>query len=66
MVGYDKKNIILGKYPPGYPMRPFESDQPFIVLDYQKIKKAFGWEPSVSLEDGLKRDVSFWQSALSK
>ena len=31
------------------------------VLDVRKIGKGFGWEPQVSLLDGLKRTVEFFQ-----
>jgi dTDP-glucose 4,6-dehydratase len=29
-------------------------------IDYSKIKKAFGWEPSVSLNDGLKQTIEWF------
>ena len=31
------------------------------VLDVRKIERSFGWEPHVSLMDGLKRTVEFFQ-----
>ncbi len=61
MVGFDKKNIVLGKYPPDYPLRPIQSDQPFIELDCSKIKKTLGWKPEVALDEGLKRTIAFWK-----
>ncbi|MFH1247385.1 MAG: NAD(P)-dependent oxidoreductase [Candidatus Micrarchaeota archaeon] len=61
MIGFDKKKIIFGKYPPGYPMRPIESDQPFIVLDITKVKKKLGWSPKVSLEEGLTKSITYWK-----
>lgn len=64
MVGYDKKNIILGKYPPNYPIRPLISDQPFIVLDSTKIQKRLGWKPTVPLSKGLKITVDYWKEKL--
>lgn len=64
IIGYDKENIILGQYPPNYPMRPIESDQPFITLDATKIKNSLGWEPKVSLDDGLKKAIEYWKQKL--
>jgi nucleoside-diphosphate-sugar epimerase len=64
MIGYDKKSIVLGKYPPGYPLRPIESDQPSINLDSAKAKKVFGWYPKTSLEDGLKKTIAYWKGKL--
>jgi len=59
-IGYDKNNMVLGSYPPGYPYRPLVSDQPYIVLDATKIEKKLGWKPTVSLDDGLSRVISFF------
>lgn len=64
MIGFNKKNLVLGKYPPNYPLRPIESDQPHIDLDPSKIKKLLGWKPTVTLEDGLTRSVKFWREKL--
>ncbi len=35
-VGFDRKKIAFGSYPPGYPFRPLISDQSSIVLDSAK------------------------------
>ena len=64
LLKYNKKDIILGKYPPNYPMRPIESDQPFIVLDSSKIKKMLGWKQEVSFEEGLKKTIDYWKSKM--
>jgi len=64
MIGYDKKNIILGKYPQNYPIRPIEADQPFIILDNTKIKEVLGWTPKVNLEEGLKKSIAYWKERL--
>jgi nucleoside-diphosphate-sugar epimerase len=64
MIGFNKKKIILGKYPPNYPLRPLASDQPHINLDAGKIKKVLGWRPTVALEDGLQRTIQFWKERL--
>lgn len=60
-IGYNKKNIVLGMYPPNYPMRPIKSDQPFILLDNTKARKMLGWEPKVGFKEGLARVVSYWK-----
>jgi dTDP-glucose 4,6-dehydratase len=66
MIGYDRKNILLGKYPPNYPLRPIQSDQPFIELDSTKAKKMLNWESKVTLEEGLKKTISYWQQRLGR
>jgi len=61
-IGYDKKRIVFGSYPPGYPYRPPISDQPYIVLDSAKIKKELGWAPKVSISEGLDKVISYFKS----
>jgi len=61
-IGYNKRNIVLGSYPPGYPYRPLVSDQPYLVLDATKIKTKLGWKPTVSLDDGLDKVISYFKS----
>lgn len=60
-VGFDKKNIALGSYPPGYPYRPLASDQSSIVLNSEKIRKDLGWTPTVSLSEGIDRVILFFR-----
>jgi nucleoside-diphosphate-sugar epimerase len=60
-VGYDKKKIKFGAYPPGYPLRPIVSDQPYLVLDATKINKALDWSARVTLNEGLDKIVSHFQ-----
>jgi UDP-glucose 4-epimerase len=60
-VGFDKKNIALGSYPPGYPYRPPVSDQSSIVLDSAKIRKELGWKPTVSLSEGIDKVISYFR-----
>lgn len=61
-IGYNKKRIVFGSYPPGYPYRPPISDQPYIVLDSNKIKKELDWAPKVSLSEGLDKVISYFRS----
>ncbi len=35
------------------------------VIDYSKAKKILGWEPKVSLEDGLEMTVNFFRQKIS-
>jgi nucleoside-diphosphate-sugar epimerase len=65
MIGFSKKKILFGKYPPGYPHRPLASDQPHIDLDSTKIRKVLGWKPTVKLEDGLVRTIEYWKKKLA-
>ena len=60
-IGYDRKRIVFGLYPPGYPYRPPISDQPYIVLDSNKIKKELDWAPTVSLSEGLDKVISYFK-----
>jgi dTDP-glucose 4,6-dehydratase len=60
-VGFSKRNIVLGSYPPSYPYRPPVSDQPSIVLDSTKIKKELGWKPTVTLGEGIDKVISYFR-----
>lgn len=64
--GFDKKNIVLGSYPPGYPYRPPISDQPSIVLDSTKIQKELKWTPKISLGKGIDKVISYFQKHSKK
>jgi GDP-mannose 4,6-dehydratase len=61
-IEYDKSRMVLGSYPPGYPYRPLISDQPYIVLDATKIKTKLGWKPTVSLNEGLDKVISYFEN----
>jgi nucleoside-diphosphate-sugar epimerase len=65
-IGFDKKNIVLGSYPPGYPYRPLISDQASIVLDSSKIRNELGWIPKVSLSEGLDRVIDYFRQRIKK
>ena len=58
-VGYDIRKIKFGTYPPGYPLRPLSSDQPYLVLDATKIKKEINWSPIYNLSDGLDKIITY-------
>jgi dTDP-D-glucose 4,6-dehydratase len=60
-IGYNKKKIKFGAYPPGYPLRPIVSDQPYLVLDATKINKALNWSPQVNLSGGLDKVITCFQ-----
>ncbi|MCW4009797.1 MAG: SDR family NAD(P)-dependent oxidoreductase [Candidatus Bathyarchaeota archaeon] len=65
-IGFNPKNIALGSYPPGYPYRPLVSDQSSIVLDSAKIRQQLGWQPTVSLSDGLDRVIGYFKAKRPK
>lgn len=65
-VGFDKKNIVLGSYPPGYPYRPIVSDQESIVLDSTKIRQELGWKPNVTLEEGIEKVITYFRKSSKK
>lgn len=55
-------DVRFGTYPPGYPIRPLMSDQPYLVLDSRKIRKDLGWVPKVDLDKGLRNTVEYWKA----
>jgi len=55
-------DVRFGTYPPGYPIRPLISDQPYLVLDSRKIRKDLGWVPKVDLDKGLRNTVEYWKA----
>lgn len=61
-VGFDKKNLVLGSYPPGYPYRPVIADQPSIVMDATKIREELNWKPTVTLSEGLDKVIAYYQT----
>jgi UDP-glucose 4-epimerase len=60
-IGYKRKKIRYGSYPPGYPFRPVISDQPYIVLDATRIRKTLNWSPKFNLSEGLDNVVSYFR-----
>jgi GDP-mannose 4,6-dehydratase len=65
-IGCDRKRVKFGQYPPGYPYRPSISDQPSIVLDATKIRKALNWSPKTQLSEGINKVISYFQEQMSK
>jgi GDP-mannose 4,6-dehydratase len=65
-IGYDRKRVKFGQYPPGYPYRPSISDQPSIVLDATKIRKALNWSPKTQLSEGINKVISYFKEQMSK
>jgi dTDP-glucose 4,6-dehydratase len=65
-IGHDKRKMKFGQYPPGYPYRPLISDQPSIVLDATKIRKALNWSPKTSLNEGIKKVTSYFRKQAPK
>jgi nucleoside-diphosphate-sugar epimerase len=61
-VGYDIKKVKFGSYPPGYPLRPLSSDQPYLVLDATKIKKELNWTPKINLSEGLDKAIAYFKN----
>jgi len=60
IIGF-KGRIVEGSYPPGYPIRPANLENDYIVLDSQKIRSKLGWKPSLTLDEGLHRVVASWK-----
>jgi len=61
-VGYDNKKIKFGSYPPGYPLRPLSSDQPYLVLNSTKIKEEVSWKPTYNLSKGLDKTIAYFKN----
>jgi len=63
-IGYDKNKINFGSYPPGYPLRPIVSEQPYIILDSTKAKLELDWVAQFDLDEGLEKTINYWKSKL--
>lgn len=61
IIGYN--NEIIYSFPPGYPSRPISD--PYLALDASKARKILGWEPKVSVEEGLKKTIEHWKNKLN-
>ena len=62
IIGYDDARIVFGSYPPGYPVRPIQGEQPYIVLDPTKITNELGWRAKTELEQGIKDTIAYWKN----
>lgn len=62
---FDLVRELLGKslQPKYVPRRPGEIDR--ICLDISKAERLLGWRPQVSLSEGARRTVSYFQKAVS-
>jgi len=54
----DTKSIIV------HMPNPRTADLPALCADFSKIKEKLGWEPLFTLEEGLRRTMSWYKSAL--
>lgn len=61
LIGY--KNGFEKSFPSDYPFRPIVED--YLSLNSSKAEKELHWKPQVSLDDGLKKTISYWKSKLS-
>jgi len=59
LMNFPKEKIHFGKYPPGYPSRPIESDQPYLVLETSKAEQILGWKQTISVEEGLIKTIDY-------
>jgi len=61
---YKKIAEILGKKVEPIYLSDRPGEQYRYSLDYSKAKKELGWEPRISMEEGLKRRVAYYQQNL--
>lgn len=61
-IGYSGK--IKTGFPDNYPTRPIVD--PFLSLDATKAKKDLGWEPKVSINEGLDMTIEYWRKKLQE
>ncbi|NOY77130.1 MAG: SDR family oxidoreductase [Calditrichaeota bacterium] len=55
-------NTIIGKNIPETHGPAKEGEQQRSVIDYSKTKKLLGWEPKVSLQEGLRKTVDYFKN----
>ena len=55
-------NKIVGKNIPEKHGPAKEGEQQRSVIDYSKTKKTLGWEPKISLQEGLRKTVEYFQN----
>lgn len=64
VIGFDETRIVLNQYPPNYPFRPYDGDQPKLLIDSSKLRKTLGWNPEIDLDEGIKKSITFWKQKL--
>ena len=47
-------------------MRPDDSEVRLLLADSARLRAATGWQPRVSLEEGLKRTVAWWRARMAQ
>lgn len=55
-------NKIVGKNIPEKHGPAKEGEQQRSVIDYSKTQKTLGWEPKISLQEGLRKTVEYFQN----
>jgi len=60
IVGYD--GGFEFSFPADYPKRPVVEQ--YLSLNSAKAKRVLGWNPAVSLDEGLKRTVEHWKKTI--
>lgn len=58
---FKKLNAIVGTNSAEHHAPAKAGEQLRSVCDYRKIKRTLGWEPQVTVEDGLRRTVEFFR-----
>jgi nucleoside-diphosphate-sugar epimerase len=46
-------------------MRPAKSEVQTLMAENSRLRKATGWEPRVSLEDGIARTIEWWRGGIA-
>ena len=41
------------------------NDPPFLVADTRRLREEVGWQPRITLEDGLEDTINWWRKELA-